>query len=424
MASKNYCTMQTAAMQRYHNFDSEAILAMHHQAAQGAADMDRLAQNTKEAFLYSQIKEIVENYYDLGDLIEAYQIFGGYINTTFGIYTEKDGERETWLFRKYKRGKELDSLLFEHNLLIHARENGFSYGAVPIKAKNGKTYHVAKQLMPEGEEDFYFAIFNYIGGNNKYDWIPNWAGSDVNETTIISAARSMAEFHNSTREFDPQGLHGDNIMDNENITANDIIKKFPQTLQSYRASYAANGYENVYTEYFDANYEYLAKMCRLAVIPPEDYAQMPQNPCHCDFHPGNFKYDEKGAVCGSFDYDMAKIDSRLFEIGLAMHYCFASWKSETNGIIKLERVEKFIRTYNEELSKLKGLPPLNATEKKYLYEVIVQGTLYVVGWCSSACVYNPSLDPYEYLFYTQHFLASLHWLEDHAAEIRELAATL
>ena len=76
--------MQTAAMQRYHNFDSEAILAMHHQAAQGAADMKRLAQNTKEAFLYSQIKEIVENYYDLGDLIEAYQNLGGYINTTFG----------------------------------------------------------------------------------------------------------------------------------------------------------------------------------------------------------------------------------------------------------------------------------------------------------------------------------------------------
>ncbi|ATW26186.1 phosphotransferase [Candidatus Formimonas warabiya] len=424
MASKNFVEMETQVMKHYPRCTAQMLLDLHHEVLGVSAKTDELAQLTKECFFYSQIREIVEGYYDLGTLVDAYQIFGGYINTTFGIYTEKDGEKETWLFRKYKRGKEVESLLFEHKLLLHARKNGFSFGAIPIKAKNGKTYHVEKQIMPEGEEDFYFAVFNYIGGSNKYDWIPNWADDGIADTTILSAAISMAQFHNSTKNFDPEGRHGDNIMDNEDITVNDIIKKFPQTLKNYRKSYADTGYENAYTEYFDANYNFMSRMCAASVIPDEDYVKMISVPCHCDFHPGNFKYTEDGTVCGSFDYDMAKIDSRLFEIGLAMHYCFASWKSETNGSIRLERVKKFIDTYNTELSKMGGLAPMNGTEKKYLYEVIVQGALYVIGWCSVACVYNPTLNPYEYLFYTQHLIACLHWLEDHESEIRELSKRL
>ncbi len=242
--------------------------------------------------------------------------------------------------------------------------------------------------------------------------------------TVTSAARSMAEFHNSTKNFDPEGRHGDNIMDNEDISANDIFKKFPATLKGYRQSYAKAGYENVYTEYFDANYDFMRRLCAASIIPAADYEKMEILPCHCDFHPGNFKYDEDGAVCGSFDYDMAKVDSRLFEIGLAMHYCFASWKAETNGIMDLHRVETFIRTYDRELGKMNGLAPLNETEKKYLYEVMVQGTLYVVGWCSVAVVYDPTLNPYEYLYYTQHFIACLQWLKAHEAEVRALSERL
>jgi len=421
MTSKNYCEMETKIMKHYPCFTSQTLLDLHHEVLSVSAKTDELAQLTKEGFLYNQIREVVEGYYDLGKLVEAYQIFGGYINTTFGIYTNKDGEKETWLFRKYKRGKEVESLLFEHKLLLHARRSGYRLSAIPIEAKDGKTYHVEKQMMPEGEEEYYFAIFNYIGGSNKYDWIPNWADDGIADTTILSAAASMAQFHNSVKDFDPEGRHGDNIMDNEDITVNDIIKKFPQTLKNYRNSYADAGYENVYTEYFDSNYNFISHMCSASVIPYKDCGKMTTIPCHCDFHPGNFKYTEDGTVCGSFDYDMAKIDFRLFEIGLAMHYCFASWKSETNGVIKLERVEKFIHTYNAELLKMGGLEPMNETEKKYLYEAIVQGTIYVFGWCSAACVYNPTLDPYEYLFYAQHMISCLHWLKDNESQIRELS---
>lgn len=424
MTSKNYCEMETQKMKYYPPCTAQTLLDLHHEVLRISSKINALAQVTKDGFFYHQIREIVEGYYDLGTLLEVYQIFGGYINTTFGIYTEKNGEKETWLFRKYKRGKNVESILFEHKLLHHARKNGYALGAVPIEAKDGKTYHVEKQIMPEGEEDFYFAIFNYIGGSNKYDWIPNWADDGIADITILSAAKAMAQFHNSVRNFDPEGRHGDNIMDNEDISVNDIIKKFPQTLKNYRKCYRDAGYENVYTEYYDANYNFISRMCNTSVIPDKDYEKMIIIPCHCDFHPGNFKYSDDGAVCGSYDYDMAKIDSRLFEIGLAIHYCFASWKSDTNGMLNLERVEKFINTYNAELTKIGELAVMNETEKKYLYEAIVQGTIYVFGWCSSACVNNSSLDPYEYLFYAQHMIACLHWLEENESQIRELSKKL
>lgn len=422
MVDGKFIEMQTEIMKNYPPTNAQALLNIFNAASGMQEYLDEVLAKTRESYLYTQLRDLVENYYDIGTLLEVYQIFGGYINTSFEIYTEKDGEKQTWFVRKYKNGKELESLLFEHSMLKHAKENGFTYGAVPIPARDGKTYHEVTETTTEGDTKSYFAVFNFVGGKAHYDWIPNWANSGVADLTVTSAAKSLAEFHNSTRNFDPEGRHGDNIMDNEDITVNEIIRKFPKTLKEYRKSYAESGFENVYTEYYDANYDFFAKMCERSVIPDADYRTMVSNVCHCDFHPGNFKYLDNGEVCGSFDYDMAKIDSRLFELGLAIHYCFSSWLSDTNGIINLNRAALFVKTYDEELRKAEGIEPLTDIEKKYLYEVTVQGALYDLGWCSSACVYDATLDPYEYLFYTQHFVACLKWLEDNEETFRKAFA--
>ena len=394
------------------------------EATEAAMKANRICEVTREQFYFALIKEIVEKHYDVGTVESVYQIFGGYINMTFGIYTMKDGERTTWLFRKYKRGKELDALLFEHRLLTHARTHGFSFGASPIQTRDNKTYHEEMLLTEDGQEPFFFAIFNYIDGARRYDWIPNWAEDGLQESTLTSAARCMAEFHSSTIDFDPEGLHGDNIMDNEDSPANDLIAKYPETLKKYRAVYEQAGLENPYIEFFDAIWEEYRAVCEANTIPPEDYERMVVCPCHCDFHPGNFKYYDDGTISGSFDYDMAKFDSRLFEIGLAMHYCFASWKLASDGVMDLDRVRRFITCYNEEVANIGTVPPLNETEKKYLYEVIVQGTVYVYGWCTSAVMYDTSLDPFEYLYYSQHFARCLTWLQQNEQAIRAIANDL
>lgn len=424
MAKQKFVDMHTAQMRNYRNTSSDELGLLHVQARKQADDAEKILQLSKEHYYFSVIREIVGTYYDIGELHEVYQIFGGYINTTFGIYTMKGGERQTWLFRMYKRGKDLNSLIFEHRLLLHAREHGFSFGAAPLINNTGTTYCKKSIHLVDGEDEFLFAVFNYVDGDVLYDWIPNWAEDGLQDTTITTAARCMAEFHSSTFDFDPQGLHGDNIMDSEDSPCNDLIHKFPKTLQEYRKSYTEAGLDNVFTEYFDAVWPIFDKMCAKSYIPPEDYSQMQINPCHCDFHAGNFKYLPDGTICGSFDYDMAKFDSRLFEIGLAMHYVFASWKMATKGVIRLDRVERFIKLYDEEIIKIGKIPPLSELEKSYLYEVLIQGTAYVYGWTTSAVVYDPTLNPHEYLYYSQHYVACMKWLEEHETEIRELSKRL
>ena len=418
---EKFVEMHTDQMMNYRNTSPEELGKLHVQLKKQAEEADGNCQLSKEHYYYAMIREIVGTYYDIGTLSEIYQIFGGYINTTFGFYTLKDGERQTWLFRMYKKGKDVNSLIFEHRLLRHAKEHGFTFGAAPIDTKEGTTYCKKNVHLAEGEEEFLFAVFNYVDGDVLYDWIPNWAEEGLKDSTIISAARCMAEFHSSTFDFDPQGLHGDNIMDSEDSPCNELIKKFPKTLLEYRKVYTEAGLDNVFTEHFDAVWPLFEKMCEKSYIPPEDYKQMQINPCHCDFHAGNFKYLPDGTICGSFDYDMAKFDSRLFEIGLAMHYVFASWKLATKGAIRLDRVELFIKLYNEEIEKIGKIPPLSALEKSYLYEVLIQGTAYVYGWTTSAMMYNTTLNPHEYLYYSQHYVACMNWLEANESEIRELS---
>jgi len=421
---ERFVTMHTDQMERYPSAGSGELGNVYAKMLKQAKEAGEVCTSSKKHYYFALIQKIVESNYDIGQLSEVYQIFGGYINTTFGIYTIKDGERQTWLLRMYKRGKVLDSLLFEHRLLRHARENGFSFGAAPIENHNGHTYCCEKVALFDGEDDFLFAVFNYVEGDVLYDWIPNWAEEGLKDITITTAARCMAEFHSSTVDFDPHGLHGDNIMDSEDSPCNELIKKFPQTLKKYGKAYADAGLSNVYTEYFDAVWPVFDKMCARSYIPPEDYAKMQINPCHCDFHGGNFKYMPDGSICGSFDYDMAKFDSRLFEVGLAMHYVFASWKVATKGTIRLDRVERFIKCYDEEIRKIDKIPPLSDLEKSYLYEVLIQGTAYVYGWCTSAVVYNPALNPHEYLYYAQHYVACMKWLDEHETEVRELSKRL
>ena len=421
---ENFVTMNTGQMEHYPRASSDSLGDIYVKMLGQVKASEEICERAKKLYYFMLIKKVVENNYNIGQVSEVFQIFSGYINATFGMYTIKDGERQTWLFRMYKRGKGLDSLLFEHRLLRHAKQNGFSFGAAPIDNNAGLTYCLEKVLQPEGEEDFLFAVFNFVDGEVLYDWIPNWEEEGLREVTISSAARCMAELHSSTVDFDPQGLHGDNIMDSENSPCNELIRKFPQTLKKYRKIYADAGLDNVYTEYFDAVWHVFEKMCAKSYIPPEDYAKMHINPCHCDFHAGNFKYLPDGTICGSFDYDMAKFDSRLFEIGLAMHYVFSSWKVPTKGRLRLDRIERFIKYYNEEVKKIGKVPPLSDVEKSYLYEVLIQGTAYVYGWCTSAVVYNPTLNPHEYLYYAQHYVACMEWLEQHEAEIRELSKKL
>jgi len=389
------------------------------------AQLSDIAETSRQQYYFSLIKEIISEEYSIGSLLELHQIFGGYVNTTFGVYVEKEGRKETWIVRQYRKGKTLDALTFEHRLLRHAKSNGNEFVAAPINTKDGKTYVIRDIDNGVEQEQHFFAIFNYIGGKQIYDWMPNWAVDTLKDITIETAAKSLAQFHSSTFDFDPQGLRGDNILaTNEDMKVNELIADLPRRLLEFRLLYAQNGLNNKFTEYMDIFQSNYTEWCAKAAIAAADYQKLLQCPCHLDFHAGNFKYWDDESISGSFDYDMAMIDSRLFDIALGMHYTLASWSLKSSGAIDLARVEQFVRAYNENCEAIGKIQALSDIEKSYFFEAMLQAPIYVYGWAQGSVSADLSVNQYEYLFYCQHFSDSCQWLLEHEQEIRSLAGRL
>ena len=106
MVDGKFIEMQTEIMKNYPPANAQALLNIFNAASGMQEYLDDVLAKTRESYLYTQLRDLVENYYDIGTLLDVYQIFGGYINTSFGIYTEKNGEKQTWFVRKYKNGKD------------------------------------------------------------------------------------------------------------------------------------------------------------------------------------------------------------------------------------------------------------------------------------------------------------------------------
>ncbi|HIZ76331.1 MAG TPA: phosphotransferase [Firmicutes bacterium] len=407
--------MHTEEMQKYRYLDSANTLDLFYELDETSKKIAETKAIAEESFLYSQIKEIVENCYDIGKIEEIYEIFGGYVNRSFGLYTVKDGERQTWFFRKYMRHKDMNELMLEHKLLTYAKQQGFTRGAVPEPGKDGNTFYSLEQKMEDGSvETWYFAVYNFIEGRATYDWINNM----MPQYTYESVAELLAELHNAVRDFDPE------TYERAESRCDGLMKEFPDVFRGYSKTYADNGYDNCYTQFFASKLDYIEEMCKKAYIPEEDLKQMPVCPLQCDFHPGNVKYDRNGYVTGIYDFDWAKMDIRLFEFGLGMVYFFASWDADNDGEIYLDRIVNFVNVYNKRLRELGGLAPIGELEKKYFYELLLMGNMYLVRWCSEAYYKDMELNPYEYFYYMRHQVKSIKWMEDNEAKIREVLATI
>jgi len=421
----SYVEMAVDEMQEYPAISPPSLKQLELDIGASVAALSDVCERARMQYYYAQIKEMVEERYDLGELVDLYQIFGGYVNITFGINTKKDGKKSTWIVRQYRKGKTIDALTFEHRLLLHAHAHGAEYTAVPVMANDGKTYVI--QSIDEGKEaaEYLFAIFNYIDGKRLYDWMTNWAVDSLKDVTLESAAKALAQFHSSTVDFDPQGLRGDNLLGtNEDICINDLIADFPRRLLEYREFYRDAGLDNKFTEYMDTFQDSYVAWCKQATIPQDAYAKMVICPCHLDFHGGNFKYWDDESVSGSFDYDMAMIDSRLFDIALGMHYSLASWSLTTPGVIDLSRVAQFIGAYNRACKEIGRIDALTQTEKDYFFEAMLQAPIYVYGWAQGSVSADMDINEYEYLYYCQHFSDSCKWLIEHEQDIRELGKLL
>lgn len=404
--------MDTSKMLLFPKMDMAASNKLFDQMDFLRAQTNNIFKTLDAAFVRSQITELFEANYDLGQVKEVYEIFGGYVNRSFGVVVEKDGRKTNYFVRKYKAEITEADIMYEHNLINFALEKGLNEAAGVFKAKSGDTFVKMEETLKGKTAVRYFAVYVYLEGEDRYTWIEN----ENTPQEFYNLGALAAKLHNYSREFDPGDLAK-------------VEPKFeifmPTRPQAFREMAARPDVESNFHDFFNLRLESIINTINQNAIPAEAYAQMPQTPIHGDLHAGNVKWVGDNAV-GIFDFDWSKIDIRFFDVCFALIYCCASWRVENDGILRLDDCRSFLKGYNDTLKRLSGLEPINETEKKYFTQMMALANVYLIDWCTSRWYYlaPEATNSYEAMYYLVHMVRLMEWMEEHRAEMNQIIADL
>lgn len=334
--------------------------------------------------------------YDLGELAGFERNERGFVNTSFAIETQLNGLRTRRFLRKYKGSIQEEEIRFEHSVIHRLLEQGNIPVAKVHLTRQGKSYiqHLGIEDNVTGN---FFAIFDFLSGEDRYTWIaPRCTPAEVE-----SAAATLARFHAALQDFVPQGKRQEpRILDLLPVTASNIQRNLSQPKGSI----------------FDACLKENASLlldsiqATLDMLHRPEIGQLPENIIHCDFHPGNLKFQCE-EVAGLFDFDWAKVDYRCFDLGLALWYFFARWEGDQDGCLDLELTRHFLVSYQRTLKSIPAARPLTTLECHMLPAMINAGNLYVLNWTIEDFYYK-IVDPQEYLPFLLHSVNSAKWLAD------------
>lgn len=397
--------MDTNRMQHFEKLSLGKTVELFAQSRILKSIAENIYASMEIAMLRTQIIELIEENYDLGKVVEVYEIFGGYINRSFGIYVEKGGRRQEYFVRKYKSGITDKEILFEHKLIEFSIQNGLTMAAGLIRTKTGDTYI----KTPSGDDTDYYAIYQYLAGEDKY----TWDNPHCNDAEYASSAEVLAVFHNSSRHFNPEGLE----------RMEPKIMEFLPTRAAVYKEYAQKDLDTKYHAYYLKQLSAILEVLETSQIPEDVWRKMPLNPCHNDFHPGNLKYHDNQAI-SLFDFDWSKIDLRLFDVCLALAYFCSSWDDETDGVLRLDKCAIFLKAYQNKLQQLGGITPLTPEEKQYFPTMMAAANLYLVNWDVCAYYQGTNLNEYEYIAYLSHNVRLMKWIEKNKEDIAAMIQAL
>jgi homoserine kinase type II len=142
-------------------------------------------------------------------------------------------------------------------------------------------------------------------------------------------------------------------------------------------------------------------------------------PVHCDYHPGNLKYKDEKCV-GIFDFDWSKIDYRVFDVALALVYFTSERNGAAAGSLRMDKFALFLKSYNEQCTRLDGIEPLTQKEQENLLSMLAAGNLYVLNWDLMDFYETENLDDDEYYTYIEHNILLMHWINAHFADISQV----
>jgi homoserine kinase type II len=371
-----------------------------------AADAQTLRDELQVEFLSGQLAEVVASEYDLGEVLRVEQIFGGFENLSFAVVTrDGDGERRNFV-RKYKHGTVEREIRYEHALVRHIRDKGFELPARVFETKHGDTLVTREELLGSERVERFFAVYEMLTGEDKYSWTEN----RCTDAEYEDGARILARFHQAAYDFEPGDLY------REQPPIMEYLATMPGTFNGYAEKTTGTKYDHYFLSRLPG---ILAAIDRGLALAPE-LEGLPRCPTFCDYHPGNLKWlDEHGV--GLFDFDWTKLDYRLFDIAIGIVYFCSSWEDEDDGQLRLDKAEIFLRAYQDEASRAAAPGPVTNAELAALPRMLAIAALYVVSWDIVAYYIDRNPNDDEYLFFLEHNVAFVDFIEAHLDELAAMA---
>jgi len=197
----------------------------------------------------------------------------------------------------------------------------------------------------------------------------------------------------------------------------EYVASMPTTFNGYAAGAKGTKFDHYFLSRLPG---ILAAIDRGLALAPE-LEGLPKCPTFNDYHPGNLKWrDERGV--GLFDFDWTKLDYRLFDIAIGIVYFCTSWEDTDDGELRLDKAELFLRAYVDEASRGAAPGPVTDGELAALPRMLAIAALYVVSWDIVAYYIDRDPNDDEYLFFLEHNVAFVDFIEAHLDDIAAMAA--
>lgn len=357
--------------------------------------------------MIEHIRQIVEDRYDLGPCADARQIHGGTVNTSFKVSIAGNRKNpELYFLREYNPAVREPEIRFEHALLNHLRNSGFEMASVPIPSRGGATYFRAPASSPAACTENFWALFNFLAGEDKYAW----TRTDLSDEEVSSSAATLARLHHHGADFTTPAR--------ANRTQPPIMRFLPVLKQNF-ASFAETRHKSRSAALFKEHARRIQSIIDIGLKAQPGYAGLLKIPIHCDYHPGNLKF-ENGKAVGLFDFDWSKVDYRVFDVALALFYFTAQWRGKGAGRLRLDPFRLFLDVYQETSTRSERVGPMMQPELRALVPMIAYANLYVLNWSIADYSKKTDADDKEHYTYIRHGIRVMEWIEDNESTLIEV----
>lgn len=362
------------------------------------------------AGMTEKIKRTVEDRYDLGMVDSTEEIHGGTVNTSFKVtIAGNQGNTAPYFLREYSPAARESEIRFEHALLSHLRNNGFELASVPIPGRDSTTYFQAPASSPLLQTDSFWALFDFLKGEDKYTWIE----TDLTDQEVSSSADILARLHHHGADFRKPS--------NSDRAQPPILHFLPLLKQNF-ATFAGEAKRSRSRELFKKHAPQIQSILDTGLAVEKRYSGLLKIPIHCDYHPGNLKF-ENGKGVGLFDFDWSKVDYRVFDVALALFYFTAQWRGDNAGCLRLPPFRLFLNGYQETCTLLDRVGPMTRRELRALVPMLAYANLYVLNWSVIDFSEKADADDDEYYTYIHHGIRVMEWIEDNEKTLQEIVNT-